>query len=397
MAGPSRGHSVARMTESMATAPHRVVIAGGGVAGLEALIALHELAGDRVDTTLVAPTDAFTIRALSVQDPFARPASGTYDIGRICADHGARFLQDALHEVRTEDRRVLTVAGPELEYDSLLVAIGARPVPAFGDAITFRGLQDAEAMHGLLQDVEGGYSTRIAFVVPPGTTWPLPLYELALMTAERAESLNLGVGLTIVTPESEPLEIFGAEASRQVDELLAARGIIIRTDVEVTSVEKGVVMTGSGGVEVRAQRVVALPVLSGPGITGLPADPDGFLRIDERGRVSGAESVYGAGDGTTQPIKQGGIAAQMAGAIAREIAGRAGAPVVSGGFAYPVLRAQLLTGSHSKFLRALVGASDEQASQAADHSSWWPPTKVAAPHLMPYLARIDAELTSATR
>jgi len=71
--------------------PHRVLIAGGGVAGLEALMALHSLAGDHVEVTLVAPDDTFTVRALSVQNPFARPASGRYSLSRICADHGATF------------------------------------------------------------------------------------------------------------------------------------------------------------------------------------------------------------------------------------------------------------------------------------------------------------------
>lgn len=370
--------------------PHRVVVAGGGVAGLEALIALRQLAGDRVAITLVAPTDEFTIRALSVQDPFARPASGTYDLRRICADHGATFLQDALHRVEPKDRVATTAGGRELRYDSLIVAIGARPSPAFKDAITFRGLQDSEAMHGLLQDVEGGYSRRIAFVVPPGTTWPLPLYELALMTAERADSLGLDVGLTVVTPEPEPLALFGTEASRQVDELLAQRGIIIRTGVDVTDVSNGVVSSGYGRVEVRAQRVVALPDLNGPRMVGLPADPGGFLRVDDRGRVLEADGIFGAGDGTSNPIKQGGIAAQTANAVAREIAARAGADVSTGGFSSPVLRAELFTGTQSKFLRGLVGTSDPGASTAADHALWWPPTKVAAPHLTPYLAALDA-------
>src|SRR5688572_2358164 len=106
--------------------PHRVVIAGGGVAGLEALIALRQLAGDRVATTVLSPTDAFTIRALSVQDPFARPASGTYGLANICADHGAEFRHDALHSVQRETRMVTTAGGGDLPYDSLLVAIGAR-------------------------------------------------------------------------------------------------------------------------------------------------------------------------------------------------------------------------------------------------------------------------------
>jgi sulfide:quinone oxidoreductase len=181
------------MTEHAHPAPHRVVIAGGGVAGLEALIALRQLAGDRIATTLLAPDEQFLIRALSVGSPFARPAPRTYPLKRICADHGADFHHDAVHSVNRETRTVTTASGSEVPYDSLLVAIGARAAPAFEGVLTFRGMQDAEAMHGLIQDVEGGYASQIAFVVPPGTTWPLPLYELALMTAERADGMNMDV------------------------------------------------------------------------------------------------------------------------------------------------------------------------------------------------------------
>ena len=166
--------------------PHRVVIAGGGIAGLEALIALRSLAGDRVDLTLVAPRDDFVVRALSVEDPFARPGPKRYPLQTVCSDHEARFIRDAVGAVHRESSAVTTQSGDELIYDSLLIAVGAHPNPGFPQATTFRGLQDGEAMHGVIQDVEAGLVTRLAFVVPMGVSWPLPIYELALMTAERA-------------------------------------------------------------------------------------------------------------------------------------------------------------------------------------------------------------------
>ena len=361
---------------------HRVVIAGGGVAGLEALIALRELAGDAVSITLLSPSREFTIRALSVQEPFAKPSARVYDVGAICADHGAELRHDALEAVHRETRTITTMSGEELVYDSLLVAIGARPSPAFPHVTTFRGVQDAEAMHGLLQDVEGGWSSSVAFVVPPGTTWPLPIYELALMTAERAEGLGLSPQITVVTPEHAPLGLFGEEASRRVDDQLSERGIIVRTDCEVQSVEDGVVRAATGAIEVRAQRIVALPRLNGPRVAGLPADEHGFLPVDELGAVPDAPGVYGAGDGTTQPIKQGGVAAQQATAAAHAIAASAGAPVRPVPFR-PVLRAELLTGTGSTFLR------QSPESSASDTATFWPPTKVAAAHLAPYLASLD--------
>ncbi len=52
--------------------------------------------------------------------------------------------------------------------------------------------------------------------------------------------------------------------------------------------------------------VVALPVLSGPNISGLPSDGDGFIPTDEHGRVNGVEDVFAAGDGTEFPISRVG-------------------------------------------------------------------------------------------
>jgi sulfide:quinone oxidoreductase len=374
------------MTQAL---PHRVLIAGGGVAGLEALIALHSLAGDHVQITLVAPDDTFSVRALSVQNPFASPAPRRYSLPQICADHDAAFVHDAVHDVHIGTRTVVTRAGDELPYDSLMIAVGAFPQFAFASAITFRGLEDAEAMHGLIQDIEGGYAKRIAFVVPPGVTWPLPAYELALMTAERAASLSLDVGLTIVTPEDEPLGIFGANASTNLARVLEQAGISVITGTHVRNVDHGKVLGVSGDVIVDAQRVVALPRLGAPRVLGLPHDADGFLAVDVHGEVRGVPGVYAAGDGTSFPIKQGGIAAQQAAAVARAIAHRAGASVDPEPFR-PILRAKLLTGSQAKFLReAIAGGAGASASTASNDTLWWPPSKVAAPYLAPYLDQRD--------
>ena len=52
-----------------------VVIAGGGVAGVEALLALSALAEGLVDVELVSPTDEFVYRPLLVAEPFGAAAA----------------------------------------------------------------------------------------------------------------------------------------------------------------------------------------------------------------------------------------------------------------------------------------------------------------------------------
>src|SRR3954468_11559410 len=159
--------------------PLEVLIAGAGPAGLEAALALRDLAGDRVDITLLAPDDELIYRPLSVADPFSIAVTRRYPLEAVASDLGVERVVERLQSVDPDAHMLRTDGGRELAWDALLVALGARTEPALERATTFWGPGDAEAVRGLVRDIEGGYTRRVAFVVPPGTTWSLPLYELA--------------------------------------------------------------------------------------------------------------------------------------------------------------------------------------------------------------------------
>ena len=223
--------------------------------------------------------------------------------------------------VQPEARRVIDDAGHELEYDALLLAIGAKPLPAVPGAITFGGPADVAAVERVLDE-----TARIAFVVPPGSAWALPVYELAIMAATELRNRGREPQITVVTPESAPLAAFGAEAGAAISALLAERGIALRTHARVVAAADGILAV-EGEPHVLADRVVALPRLTGPGVVGLPQDHDGFLPVDEHARVRGVERVYAAGDATTFALKQGGLATQQADAAAETIAADLGGAV----------------------------------------------------------------------
>jgi sulfide:quinone oxidoreductase len=81
----------------------------------------------------------------------------------------------------------------------------------------------------------------------------------------------------------------------------------------------GLLLHPSGGRLV-AQRTVALPRLRGRAPEAIPANADGFVAVDPHGRVAGVEDVWAAGDGTSFPVKHGGLAAEQADAAAADIA-----------------------------------------------------------------------------
>jgi len=362
-----------------------VVIAGGGVAALEAAIALRDLAGDRVDITMLAPEDDFVFKPLSVREPFALGEAQRLPLKKFARDLKVELVHDGLASVSPSSRLIRTTDGQELKYDKLVIATGARREEPFEHATTFRGQEDSEKLHGLIQDLEGEYARRVAFVVPTGVTWTLPLYELALMTARRADEMSLdGVELTFVTPEDTPLAVFGPGPSDEVRELLEQAGITVRCSVHAEVPRKGTVVLHPGGEEIAADRIVTLARMRGHEIRSLPRDEDGFLPIDNHGRVAGIEHVYAAGDGTNFPVKQGGIACQQADAVAEVIARSAGASLEPRSFR-PVLRGQLITGRESRFMRTNLSGREGDSAQTSPETLWWPPSKVAGRYLAPYL------------
>jgi sulfide:quinone oxidoreductase len=243
-------------------------------------------------------------------------------------------------------------------------------------------------LNEILADLEGGYTRSLAFVVPPGVSWPLPAYEIAIMTAGEVRAMGIDdAELTVVTPEDAPLGIFGRAASEAVAKLLDEAGVAVRTGV-YARVEGGALRLTPGDGELRPQRIVALPVLEGPAIPGVPADEGGFIPIDEHGRVTGVDDMYAAGDGTTFPVKQGGLACQQADAAAAAIAAQAGADVRPEPFR-PVLRGKLMTGRGGTYLRhAMSGGGGE--SRSSEFMLWSPPTKVSGRYLSQWLQYLDA-------
>jgi sulfide:quinone oxidoreductase len=374
------------------TARPLVLIAGGGVAGLEAMVALRELAEDRVLIELLAPEPHFWYRPLAVAEPFGLGRVYRFELAALASTVGADFSLDALASVDMDDRRVVTRKGRHLHFDSLLVALGAVPVPSIRGALTFRGPADVEAIRRLLENVEAGSVRRIVFAAPPGASWPLPLYELALLTKAHLAARAVDCVVQIVTPESAPLAMFGEAAAHAAIELLEERDIDIRLDEHAVSFAEGKLHLLRGGA-IDADAVVALPALRGPGIRGLPSDPRGFIPADEYGRVHGAPDVYAAGDATAFPIKQGGLAAQQADTAAQSIAADAGAPVSPEPFR-AVLRGLLLTGGVPKFIRTDLAGWGEEAFQLGSDPLWWPPGKIAGRYLGPFLAAQGAHTAS---
>jgi sulfide:quinone oxidoreductase len=369
------------MTEAQ---PARAVVIGGGIAGLEAVLALRDLAPDQVSVALVAPEPEFVVKPLVVEEPFTHEPAETHELAPAMAELGVDLVPRAMVSVDPGAHSIELADGSQLSYDWLVVCVGGRARPAYEQATTFWSTTGDLPVNELIEQAAGSRDRTIALVVPFGTSWPLPLYELALMIRRRTEELGHGdLQIRFITPEARPLLIFGTAASDAVAELLRARRIEVEYETEVF--DRDGLPQRRGGEAVEGGVVVALPKIVGPGVRGLPADEHGFIPVDQHGRVVGVDDVYAAGDGTNFPVKQGGLATQQADAAAEHIAARAGAGVDPQPFR-PLLRGQLITGGESLNLRhELTGGHGE--GRASSDYLWWPPFKVSGRYLAAWLGQ----------
>ena len=359
------------------------------MAGLEAALGLRELAGERVRTTVLAPAAEFVYRPMRVREPFGYAAARHYPLDPICRDIGVGLVRDAFKCLDPDHRVVHTDAGDKLEYDALLLAPGAILRPRFKHAVSLDDSRLDEQLHGLIQDVEGGYVHKLAFIGPTPMPWPLPLYELALMTARRAYEMNVDMSVTLATPEDSPLAVFGSEASSAVERLLEDNGILFIPSARCETPEAGRVSITPGSRNLIVDRIVALPQLFGPSVPGVPTDAHaGFIPVDVHCRVLRLERVFAAGDATDFAVKHGGIAAQQADTAAEAIAALAGAPIEPAPFS-PVIYGALIGGPRPLYLSAHVTGGHGSSSEVSEASTSSPPTKIAAKYLAPYLESRD--------
>ncbi len=368
----------------------QVVIAGGGVAALEAALALHELAGDRVAMTIVAPNEKFSYRPLLGREPFTPPVTASYSVAEIAERAGARLLSDRFKWLDPAGRTLNTDQGRKLPYDAALLAMGARSHPRFRDGLTLDEGHLAEQLSGFVDSLDSGRLNRVAFIVPSLPIWCLPAYELALMTANRAAARGLDVAVLLVTPEDSPLSGLGMNAYGEVAELLGRAGITTITSATCQIREQNRIDLYPLRSSILVDQVVALPELYAPSLPGVPTSAErGFITVDAHGAVHGLKRVYAAGDITDTPVKHSGLAADQADVAAHAIAALAGAPVEPRPLR-PALHVMLLGAERPLYIRSQMLGEHGVDLEISSDPVWQPAQRLLSDYLGPVLAELEA-------
>ena len=347
----------------------RVVIGGGGVAGIEAALALRDLAGEKLEIELHCPRREFLYRPYAVGGPFGSAEVRQYDLATIAGRAGFELRLSGLKSVDPGEKRITTF-DEEVGYDHLIVATGVKLLWSIPGVTIFWGGSDEFDTELVIRQLGASELKRLVFTMPAGRSWSLPLYELALLASSRLreDSATRETRLMIVTPEEDPLRIFGKEVSGQIRQLLAEREIELVTSAHPKKFEDRH-LTIVPGEPIYADAVISLPHMEGRVVKGIPHDEHGFVPTDHHGRVQGLDDVYAAGDVTAFPVKQGGLASQQADAIAEAIAASVEPGVEPRPFD-PVLRGVLWTGEGSKYLLGRLAPGRGEQSILADEPPW---------------------------
>lgn len=360
--------------------PAKIAIIGGGVAALEAMLALNAISYSGADVHLFSPDPRFTLRPLSVSSGFGRGRILTYDLTMLAETARASFHNVSVTGVDPGSRSLRLSDDTGFEYDYLIASPGTEAVPAVPGAITYWGPSGNEAVSEAVEALRGRDGAKVAVTVPDGGSWPLPLYELALMITDQ---LGPTATVTILTPESTPLGLFGEASAEKVAAVLDDRNITTLLETSPAEFRDGTLLT-SDGKRVEADLAIALPLLTGRRIPGLPSDERGFIPVDRYGRIEGHEREYAAGDVTSFPVKFGGLATEQADVVAAAIAAEAWREPKPQPLS-PVYRGSLVTPDGTIGLGPGTDGSTPYA--------WDPSGKIIGKHLTPFLKAADPATT----
>ncbi len=338
-------------------------------------------------------------------------------IADLVAQIGATWVDDRADVIYEAERNLLTRDGDMVDFDFLLLAIGARSKRTVRQGHVWERGADPGFLDQILEGIAAGEVRSVAVAVPRGARWPIPAYELALILAWTATGTDAQV--TLLTAEEKPLSALGRDATDAVAHELDAAGVEVVTGVEVIDESERNAQTpeladvllvpeepadeadalmgepsdparvrlGTGSTA-EFERLISLPTVVGPFINGVATDAVGLIEVDEALRVCGSERVWAAGGCITAALEHSALSARQAdaavAAIAAAIAGKAPTSSMRSSEGRE-LTGILLTGAREQWLVENPFGTHEPSTRCL----WWPPGRAVGHMLAQRIAAWD--------
>jgi sulfide:quinone oxidoreductase len=291
-----------------------VLILGGGTGGLVAAHRLRRMLAKEHRVVLVDRTPLFTFAP-----SYTWVMTGKRGARRITRDlhsltkKGIEFLIGEVERIDPPAKRVV-VAGGELEYDYLIIALGAQyssdEIEGLGQSWTFYHLDGAEGLRERLTTFTSGYVAIVVSALP--YKCPAAPYEGALLLDDlfRRGKVRDDVEIHVYTPETTPLAAAGGQVGERVVELLAGRGIGFTAGVKLAEVDhRSRQLRFEGGAGAAFDLLIATPLHHCPAVLrecGLTGE-SGWVAVDRETLATPFENVFAIGDATVIPLGAGKV------------------------------------------------------------------------------------------
>lgn len=309
----------------------KVIVLGGGFAGLESAFLLKNLVKDGAEVTIVSDKKDFFFRPNSIYIPFGlNPDSLMVPIEPACRKKHISFLHSTVNDI-DPDNNTLSIGGEDLDYDFAIIATGSgmRPqeIPGLEENADFiwmatEMLKLRTDFEKILDQSRSGQASKVLFLVPPGNKCSGPLYELVMMldTWLKDKQARENIDISFATFEQGYIQVFGPRLNDEVTNEFSHRGVTGYKQHVTSHVEPGIVHFVNGSSLEFDLLISFPPYVASTQFTKLPRDDRGYLETDLATRqVKGYSNVYAAGDAGDFPVKQAFLAFLQADAAASQV------------------------------------------------------------------------------
>ncbi|NOT46828.1 MAG: FAD-dependent oxidoreductase [Acidobacteria bacterium] len=284
----------------------KILILGGGFAGLIAAKRLALSLDKSHEVTLVSPNTNFTFYPALVHLAFGECTVDdiSFDLAASLKELGVRFVRGEVIRINPARRKV-EIAGNdfdgELGYDYLVLAMGRRlateKVPGFFEhAQHLLGVKAALKFGELVSAFRDG---KIVVGMCPDGRLPVPVCETAFALARKFETeMNNGkIRVSVIFPGSLADAFGGANLHKELESAFERHNISVHYDVPISEISFNEVLS-SKKHKIECDLLMLVPPFRGQGmLRGLGiTDGEDFVRVDGLMRVHGLERTYAIGD-----------------------------------------------------------------------------------------------------
>ncbi|NOR56350.1 MAG: FAD-binding protein [Sulfurovum sp.] len=314
----------------------KVLVLGGGFAGLEAAIYLRK---EGLEVTLVSDRDYFYIYPTSIWIPTGDVTREEISIplDKLAMRHGFQLIIDPVTDLNAKEKEVTLASGRVLEgYTYIVVALGQDKMKHKGMEHTLSICAKPEEATLLYEKLDalilkGEGKIAMGFGGNPKDTSAVrggPAFEVLFNVHRylKKKGVRDNIELTFFAPMEKPGQKMGEQALVAMDKMFEKYNIHKKVGSKIVNFEKDGIVFEDGS---RVESDLTMFISAGEGHhvlsnSGLPLSDAGFVKSNEYNEVEGHDGIYAIGDtvslmGPKWRAKQGHVAEVMARNVAYNI------------------------------------------------------------------------------